>query len=269
MAHGHGRILGQALQIKAGALPLGDWPQQPQLVDGLHHADLAALHGALGVDHDHGHLGLVGHFDAGYGIDQARCGVHGNQRRLAGEARPGVGHVGSVHLVAHVDDCDALVETGIDDLIVVAADDGETMGDTRLLEGADDEAAPGQAPLLPAGCDGAPGDLADEFDIIFVWHLVAQANQAGAVGQTCPAAQRRRVGVGYLENRFDDDGRVGRVCPAGLHLLAHVRGPYVVGAAGFDALQGAVDGVAGHGRLEHATGFDNAYLDAKGLYFVP
>ena len=40
------------------------------MVDGLHHSHVSALQRALGTDDDHGHLGLVGHFDARQGVDQ-------------------------------------------------------------------------------------------------------------------------------------------------------------------------------------------------------
>ena len=130
--------------------------------------------------------------------------------------------MGGVHLIAHVDDGDALVQAGVDKLVVVAADDGEAVGHARLGQGVDHQPATGQPALLPAGLDRAARHFLDELHILLVGHLVAQPDQSGAVGQAGSATQRRTVGVGHLQDGVHHQARIGRVLPAGLHLGAHV-----------------------------------------------
>jgi hypothetical protein len=151
-----------------------------------------------------------------------------------------------VHLVAHVDNTDALFAAGIDQLVVMSANDGEGMRHPRFAQRAYHQSSAIDAPARHGRSrDIFAGHTIDECDELFVRHPLTQTGQRGAVGRTDAAAQRRRIGIGNLDDRIDHVLRITALLPGSGERVRHAGGTGIVRAVRRIAALAAVIVLAG------------------------
>jgi hypothetical protein len=130
-----GDQFGNALHVRNAVRPLRDRLHEGHLVEAaLQRQGLGVDERRSAADEQGRHTVEVGVGDTGDDVGDARPGGDDSNARCPGCPCPGVGGVAGSLLVAHVDEADVVVESGLEDGVQMPAVQGEDFPDALLLQ---------------------------------------------------------------------------------------------------------------------------------------